>query len=666
MYMGVDYYPEHTPRALWAEDIRLMQELRVNVVRMAEFGWSLMEPEEGQFDWSLFDDAIAMLHAAGIAVILGTPTATPPAWLIEKHPEILPVDPNGVRISFGGRRHYCFSAPIYRAHSARITRAMIERYGAHEAIIGWQTDNEYGHEGSDKCYCDQCRTAFHSWLQARYGTLDAVNEAWGTVFWSQTYTRWEQIPVPRKVLTAHNPGLLLDYHRFCSDQIVSFNRIQTEIIRAGAPGRFVTHNFVYLEQALDQRKVARDLDVIAFDNYPVWGGLPEPIPPAAIALNHDLCRGTKHQRYWVMEELAGAQGWDMIGYLPRPGHIKLWTYQAIAHGAEAIVYFRWRAAHFGTEEFCHGILDHDGKPKRKFHEVQQVAEELALIGDAWNAADLSTPVAIYYDPENAWAWQIQRQSSAFDYKKELVTTYNGFYRWHPLIDVVGPEEALNRYQVVIVPIYFLTHPTFTATLHEYVEQGGTVVLTYRSGVKEPSNAVVTTTLPGALADLAGVEIDEYESLQVGQHNRVVFTEQMAIPAASASVWCDILRPTTAEALAHYDDAFYKGAAAVTRNRYGKGTVYYVGTSLPVETWEAFGRHVLEAAGVPSTNLPRNVEGVRRLGDEEEFYVLLHHGEGQAEVRLEGSWQRADRTPVTSGLVELGPYETVVLRRPRTI
>jgi len=641
MYLGVDYYPEHWHRAGWKEDMRLMKELGVNVVRMAEFGWSLMEPEEGRYEFALYDESMAELAAAGIDVILGTPTATPPAWLIEKHPEILPVDVNGVRISFGGRRHYCFSSPVYRDYARKITTAMAEHFGQHPAVIGWQTDNEYGHEGSDKCYCDVCRSAFQEWLREKYGTLDGLNEAWGTVFWSQTYTRWEQIPVPRKVLTMHNPGLLLDYNRFCSDQIVRFNALQTEILREKAPGRFLTHNYVYHEQALDHRKLGRDLDVAAYDNYPVWGGLPEPITPARIALFHDICRGTKHRRYWVLEELAGAQGWNVIGYLPRPGHIKLWTYQAIAHGAEAIVYFRWRAAHFGTEEFCHGILDHDGKPKRKYREVKEVFDELHKIGDAWNRASLDTPVAFFYDVENAWAWQIQPQSSAFDYKREIGTTYHGFYRWQPLIDVIGPDDDLSRYKVVVVPIGFLTSPSLNAKLYAYAAEGGTVVLTYRSGVKNPDNSVVARTLPGELADLAGVEIDEYESLQTGQSQGISFTADgwSELLSAEAEVWCDILEPTTADVLAVYDSSFYRGKAAVTRNAYGQGTVYYVGTSLDERTWEEIGRRVLEQAGVDVLNMPDGVEAVVRRGEGVEFLVLLNHSDRDVELTLPEGWEQ---------------------------
>lgn len=388
MYLGVDYYPEQTPRALWEEDFRLMKELGVNVVRLAEFAWSMMEPEEGVYDFSFWDDVIERLSAEGFDIVLGTPTATPPAWLCTKYPEILPVDENGVMISFGARRHYTVHSETYQRLSVKITEEMAKRYGQHPRVIGWQTDNEYGHEKSDRSYGDVDRAAFQRWLENRYGTLDALNEAWGTVFWSQTYTAWEQIPVPRKVYQEHNPSLLVDFDRFCADGYTYYNKLQVDVLRRYIPEDvFITHNLVYSDMAVNQQQMAQDLDYVAFDNYPVWGGLPEPNRFEKMASDHDLCRSSKQGKgFWVMEQLSGAQGWSKIGYLPRPGHIRLWTYQAVARGAEAIVYFRFRAAHFGTEEFCHGIIDHDGKPKRKFEEVKQIMTELNTYGDEINAS----------------------------------------------------------------------------------------------------------------------------------------------------------------------------------------------------------------------------------------------------------------------------------------
>ncbi|MGD6816466.1 beta-galactosidase [Metabacillus sp. 113a] len=638
MYIGVDYYPEQWPESRWPEDVRLMKELGVNVVRLAEFGWQLMEPEEGRYDFSLYDRAIKLLTDHGIKIVLGTPTATPPAWLIHKHPEILPVDENGVQISFGARRHYTVNSPVFHEFTLKIVTEMAKHFGPHPDVIGWQTDNEYGHEKSDRSYGEADRHAFQTWLKEKYGTLGELNREWGTVFWSQTYTDWSQIPVPRKVYQEHNPSLLLDFDRFCADAYTRYNRLQTECLRAHIrSGQFITHNFVYTDQAINQWDMAEDLDYVAYDNYPVWGGLAEPISPAAIAHQHDLCRGTKNGKgYWVMEELSGAQGWSKIGYLPRPGHIKLWTYQAISRGAEAIVYFRWRAAQFGTEEFCHGILDHDGLPKRKYYEVKEVIDSLKKHGDDWIASRIEAQAAVYYDPENAWAWNIQPQSSAFSHRRELLRHYTPAHNLNVATDAVNSRSSLEGYKAVFVPIYFLEDPVFTEKLKQYAENGGTVVFSYRSGVKKPNNFVTGKTLPGELSDMTGIRINEYESLQTGQGNKVKGSAgPLEGMESSATVWCDLIDPVSAEVLAVYEDCFYEGTAAVTRNHFGKGTVYYIGTALEDSMLTALYKDIFRHAGTETIETAEGVEVVRRGSF---LSVMNHSAEAGAEITLpEGQW-----------------------------
>ncbi|MCQ4091464.1 beta-galactosidase [Exiguobacterium sp. LL15] len=662
MYLGVDYYPEQTPRALWEEDFRLMKELGVNVVRLAEFAWSMMEPEEGVYDFSFWDDVIERLSAEGFDIVLGTPTATPPAWLCTKYPEILPVDENGVTISFGARRHYTVHSETYQRLSVKITEEMAKRYGQHPRVIGWQTDNEYGHEKSDRSYGDVDRAAFQRWLENRYGTLDALNEAWGTVFWSQTYTAWEQIPVPRKVYQEHNPSLLVDFDRFCADGYTYYNKLQVDVLRRYIPENvFITHNLVYSDMAVNQQQMAQDLDYVAFDNYPVWGGLPEPNRFEKMASDHDLCRSSKQGKgFWVMEQLSGAQGWSKIGYLPRPGHIRLWTYQAVARGAEAIVYFRFRAAHFGTEEFCHGIIDHDGKPKRKFEEVKQIMTELNTYGDEINASRYDAKVGVYFDQENVWAWTHQPHSDAFDFRTEFVRFYGGAVRQQVATDIVFPGDDLSSYKLIIVPLYFLTNPTFDDALIAYMEQGGHVIFTYRTGVKDARNHVVPTTLPGKFAPYAGIEIDEYESLQSVQQHQVAGIGEMAGQSSTARLWCDLITPTTAETLAVYKDTFYEGVAAVTRNAY-KGMITYIGSSIDDAMIDTIYRQAFTEAGIEMIEAPDQVEIVRRHGEKRDFLFLMNHDTKEArDVNLDGTYKVLTDEETYRGTVRLAPLETLIL------
>lgn len=662
MYLGVDYYPEQTPRELWEEDFRLMKELGVNVVRLAEFAWTMMEPEEGVYDFRFWDDIIERLSAADFDIVLGTPTATPPAWMCHKYPEILPADENGVTISFGARRHYTVHSETYQRFSVAITTEMAKRYGKHPRVIGWQTDNEYGHEKSDRSYSDVDRAAFQIWLKNRYGTLDALNETWGTVFWSQTYTAWEQIPVPRKVYQEHNPSLLVDFDRFCADGYNHYNKLQVDALREHIhPDAFITHNLVYSDMAVNQQQMAQDLDYVAFDNYPVWGGLPEPNRFEKMASDHDLCRSSKQGKgFWVMEQLSGAQGWSKIGYLPRPGHIRLWTYQAVARGAEAIVYFRFRAALFGTEEFCHGIIDHDGKPKRKFNEVKQIMTELNTFGDEINASSYQAEVGVYFDQENVWAWTHQPHSDAFDFRTEFVRFYGGAVRRQAATDIVFPGDRLDQYKLLIVPLYFLTNPTFDQALIDYMEQGGHVIFTYRTGVKDPHNNVIPLTLPGKFAPYAGIEIDEYESLQAVQENRVEGIGAFAGQASPARLWCDLITPTTAEPLAVYRDTFYDGVAAVTRNVY-KGTITYIGASIDDAMIDTIYRQAFLDADVQTFEAPDQVEVVRRHGETRDFLFLMNHDTtASREVVLDAAYKEVNTNETYSGTVTLAPLETLIL------
>lgn len=669
MYIGVDYYPEQWPEERWEKDISMMKELGINVVRLAEFGWALMEPEEGVFDFSLFDRIMELLHKNDIKVVLGTPTATPPAWLIETYPEVLPFDENGSVIGFGARRHYTVNSPKYQELTEIIVEKMASHFAPHPSVIGWQTDNEYGHERSDRSYGEADQHAFQAWLQKKYSSLEELNERWGTVFWSQTYSKWSQIPVPRKVYQEHNPSLLLDFDRFCADAYTSYNKLQVDVLRRIIPAeQFVTHNFVYSGLAQDQKKMAEDLDFISFDNYPVWGGLAAPLSPAAIARQHDLCRGTKNGKgYWVMEELSGAQGWSQIGYLPRPGHIKLWTYQAISRGAEAIVYFRWRAARFGTEQFCHGVLDHDGVPRRKYEEIKDVIDSVKKISDDWIEADLKADIAFYHDPENDWAWQIQPQSDQFNYINEFLRFYEPAHELNAAANIIRDDEDLSKYKVVIVPAYFLTKQSFNEKLKQYTADGGTVILTYRTGVKDKDNVVTDKTLPGELADLAGIEIHEYESLRESNSSQLKGTAGCLKNFTSeVKVWCDYIEPVSAEILATYDDAWFAGKAAITRNEYGKGEVYYVGCAPEPGLLKELYRAIFKKTGTDIMESPDQVELVLRETSSHTYLSVLNHDvKNKQSVELpEGKWLDPAAEETHKKFLTLPPLASMVLVQPK--
>ncbi len=331
MDIGVDYYPEHWDRADWEPHAKLMQEAGFTLVRLAEFAWHKMEPKEGQYEFGWLDDAIAVLRKRNIRVILGTPTASPPPWLVTKYPDTLAVNQDGVRTEAGGRQHTCFSSPKYRDLSRRVVSMMAQHFTEHPAVIGWQTDNEIG---GPRCWCEQCAKAFREWLKVRYGTTDKLNEAWGTVFWGQAYNDWNEIPLPRNKHASHGPSILLDHHRFHSDQVLSYHQMQVDLLRKQCPRHFITHNCMGFYNVVDYSALAKSLDRIAWDNYPgnAWGsGIAQGAPA-------DYMRSLKHQPFMVMEQRSGLTGWlEMFQSGDRPGQLRLWSYQSVAHGADAVV-----------------------------------------------------------------------------------------------------------------------------------------------------------------------------------------------------------------------------------------------------------------------------------------------------------------------------------------
>ncbi len=639
MRFGVDYYPEQWPKSRWDQDIRLMREAGVNTVRLGEFAWSIFEPEEGRFEFGLFDEVIEKLAGAGIAVILGTPTATPPAWLVAKDPTVLLVRQDGRRVSFGGRREYCFSHQGYREHSLLVVRALADHYGHDPRIIGWQIDNELGHEGSDQCFCEICRGEFANWLKRKYGTLDALNEALGAVFWNQTYSAWDQIPLPWPTIGQHNPLLRLEHRRFAASQVTSFLKMQVEVLRQRTSGQFVTHNFIQPGPAIDQPAMARELDIVGFDNYPVWGESSEAPEAWQPALALDFARGFANRPFWIIEQLIGAQGWDVLGYLPRPGQARLWAAQALGHGAEALIFFRWRSAVFGTEEFCHGVLNHDASPGRRYEEFKAIGklvkefEQLAVPGSA------GTPeagrVAFGWWPDNLWAWQIQPQSRSFSFQKEFGRFYQAFFALGAEIDLLPDDRLWQGRKLVVSPVPMLMRQEQKEALRSFVERGGVVVAGFRVGVKDESNRVVESALPGGLEDVFGVKVDDYEALDARQTVNLHLANG---DVGAGSVWCDYLLPTTAEILAAYAGGARPGLGAVTINRFGKGLAYYVGTALDEKTFSFIAKEAMIRAGLEPFVLPPGVE-VRRLALASRsglpVYMVMNHKPDEVAVNVPG-------------------------------
>ena len=521
MKLGCCYFPEHWPEECWADDARRMRDMGLSLVRIGEFTWSRIEPEPGQFDWGWLDRAIATLRAGGLEVMLCTPTATPPKWLVDRMPDMVAIDANGRPRGFGSRRHYCFSHTGYRAQSRRITKAIAERYGQNPAITAWQTDNEYGCHDTVLSFSDAAAERFRLWLEARYGDAKALNQAWGSVFWSMEYRSFAEVDPPHLTVTEANPAHWLDYRRFASDEVASFNLEQVEILREYSPGRDITHNFMGFFTEFDHHAVGRDLDIATWDSYPLgfleqfWFSEDEKRDymrqghPDIAAFHHDLYRGCSKGRWGVIEQQPGPVNWARFNPAPLPGMVALWTLEAMAHGAEFTSYFRWRQAPFAQEQMHAGLLRPDGADAEGAEEARHAAQMIARIGPQ---AIAKSPVALVFSYEAAWLCSIQPQGKSFRYLELVYEFYSALRRRGIDVDICAPDADLTNYEAVFVP----SLPIFP---DGFAEKLGAldcpVVIGPRSASKTACFNIPETLTAKALHDLIPIRITRVESLRDG-------------------------------------------------------------------------------------------------------------------------------------------------------
>ena len=632
MFLGVDYYPEQWDPSLLEEDLDNIRELGCNAIRIAEFGWHLMEKTEGRFDFSFFDHVIERAKARGLSIVMGTPTATIPAWLAKKHPDILSAFEDGSKRSFGGRHVYCFNSPEMYRYSERIIRAMAEHYQDEKAIAAWQVDNELGHEDSDICWCPRCRDAFRAYLRQKFhGDIQAINAAYGTAFWSQEYNDFDEIPLPARTITTHNPALRLDWERFRSESVVKFAAFQADLLREIIPGATVIHDFPGggLGKHVDYAAVSRHLDIAAYNNYPVWGGQREPLAPHEIAFGLDYIRGLKRENFWITEAIMGAQGHDVTGFSPRPGQAKMWAWQSMARGCESLFFFRYRGATKGAEQFCYGILDADNRKRRKFREVQSLFREVRDCA-AQLAAPIPAEAAIVYDYDSLAAFRIQRQSVLLDCEAEMKKYHRFFYDRNVPVDVIPADSDFTGYKLLILPQMIVAKPALQERLKAFVENGGTAVLTYRDFVKDSdNNLVLGKQLPLDFDAFAGVAVAETESLQEGQEFPLVGEGACAGLRGRGGIFRDMLETADAEVLLRYGDAFYQEFAAATRKRQKEGWVYYLGCGLEEPLLERLLEQAAAGQRIPLEPSAPGVEVVRRGSGEDAIRVVINHNPHEA-------------------------------------
>ena len=594
--LGVCYYPEHWNKSLWPEDLDRMLEAGLKTVRIAEFAWSLIEPREGEYTYEFFDEFLALAQEKGMQVIFCTPTATPPAWLTEKYPETLNRDMEGHPIYHGARRHYNYNSPVYRELCANIVEKSASHYAPHPAVVGWQLDNEFNCE-NNRFYSESDTLVFRSFLQAKYGSLDALNSAWGTVFWNQTYTEWEEIHLPRKTNSGSvNPHLMLDYFRFISDSVCGFANMQAEIIRKYLkPGDFITTNGMFPN--IDYQRLGREsLDVLMHDSYPNFAYCLDGFRADDRMKDRGSSRGLAEIRavspvFGIMEQQSGANGWNvsMEAPNPRPGQMTLWTMQSIAHGADYVSYFRWRTCTFGTEMYWHGILDYSGRENGRLREVKEISGKISrlqeLAGSLYKAE-----VGILKDYDNIWDAQTDKwharveaasQDALFTALQESHTPFDYVY-----LENHAAPESLRQYKLLFYPHACILTKERTELLEQYVAAGGKLILGCRTGYKDVYGRCVMDRLPGPASGLSGTDIAEYSFIAPDEGKITADWDGSALEAA---VFNDMLSPAgeNAQVLARYASGRYEGSPALIRNSFGSGEIYYFGGAFTPGTVKVF-------------------------------------------------------------------------------
>lgn len=666
---GGDYNPDQwldRPDIL-EKDIQLMKESHVNCVSVGIFAWAHLEPEEGvyQFDW--LEQIIDNLYQNGIYTVLATPSGAKPVWMSEKYPEIRRVNSSLHRELSGERHNHCYTSPIYREKVRQINTRLAERFSRHPGVILWHISNEYGGE----CYCPLCQEAFREWLKEKYGTLEALNHAWWAHFWSHTYTDWSQIhaPVPSGEMSVH--GLIVDWKRFVTARTVDFMREEIKAVKAVNPEIPVTANLMSFYDGLDYFKFGPALDVVSWDSYPLWHNEDTVKEAARVACCHDLMRSVKHQPFLLMESTPSMTNWQPVSKLKRPGMHELSSLQAVAHGSQSVQYFQWRKSRGSFEKFHGAVVDHyGGSDTRVFREVTRVGERLEALEKAVLPTRVQPEVAIVYDWENRWAVEDAKgpRNGGLHYVETVQAHHRAFWKNGVPVDFVDMDGDLSGYKVVVTPMLYMYRNGFAKKLRNFVEQGGTLVSTYWSGIVDDTDLCFLGGWPGdGMMDVFGIWNEEIDALYDGETNTMEVREPVDGLRGSYSLreLCEIIHLRGAKALAAYGQDFYAGSPVLTENQFGKGTAYYIAARAEDGFQEDFYRMLVKKLGIRralDTVLPEGVTASLRRGEQDVVFVQNFTPAPQT-VRLPHAMTDVEKGETLSGDITLAPWEIRTLLEP---
>jgi len=661
MLHGGDYNPDqwlHAPEVL-DEDMRLMKLTRCNAMSIGIFSWMSLEPREGEFEFEWLDQTMDRLAENGAYAVLATPSGSKPPWMSEAYPEVCRVNAQGLREPHSGRHNHCRTSPVYREKCRIINTRLAERYKDHPALLVWHASNEYN---GGSCHCSLCYDAFRQWLKVRYhNDIDELNRAWWTTFWSHKYTDWDQIrPVDRSI-----HGLMLDWQRFNTDQTIDFFKAEIAPLKKNTPDIPVTANFMGFSPTLDYWKFAQEVDVVSWDSYPSYHDRPKDwLAAVSTSLTHDMNRSFKQKPFMLMECSPGVQNWKPVNKLKRPGIQKLEGLQAIAHGSDTVQYFQWRKGRGGTEKFHGAVVDHyPSENTRVFREVADLGQTLTALDDI---VGTTTPaeVALLYDWQNGWAISQTSgpRNEKKDYQPTCVAHYRPFWSAGVSCDVVNEESDFSRYKLLVAPMLYMIRHGLAERIISFVENGGTFVTTYLSGITDENDLCFQNGFPGPLRELTGIWAEEIDALYDGEKVGVV-----AEPGINsgingtyeAGILCDVIHAESAEVLATYGSEFYKGTPAVTVNRFGRGKAYYIASRNDARFHSDFYGQLIRHLGLRKalgTDLPDGVTAQIRTDGKRDFIFLLGFNRRQVTIELEeNSYEDFLTKETVSGTIELPAY-----------
>ena len=659
---GGDYNPEQwldQPEIL-EKDLDYLKKAHINTVTLGMFSWSALEPEEGEYHLEWMEKIVNKLYESGISTILGTPSGARPKWMADKYPEVLRVNENRVKNLFGGRHNHCYTSPIYRKKIKEMNTKLAACFGQNPAVILLHISNEYGGE----CHCRLCQEAFRNWLKDKYTTIENLNKAWWTTFWSHTYQSFEQIESPSSIGETALHGLNLDWKRFVTAQTADFILHEIHALREAGAEQPTTVNLMYDYTGLNYDKLAECVDIISWDTYPVWHKKEDILIARDNGLQHDYMRSLKHQPFLLMESCPSSTNWQGVSKLKRPGLLSAASFQALAHGSDSVLYFQIRQSRGASEKFHGAVIDHTGRDDtRVFQEVKQLGDGLSklseIVGSKVNAS-----VAVIYDVENRWAMEDSQgpRNKGMFYHEAVMKSYQALRRQGLDVDVISEQQDISSYQLVIAPMLYLFREGIEEKIQRFVESGGHFVMTYWSGIVNSTDLCYLGGTPHGLQEVFGLERTETDGLYDGEVNRLIPSEDSGLSREYECMnLCDLLKVDTAEPLLYYGREFYRGTPAVTMNKYMDGKAYYVGADAEQQFYDEFYQIITNKIGIKSLvegEIPEDIEVTSRCTEKFRYYFIQNYKNEAVDIsclNLPGEIIYGDRKE------ELAEYGTLIVR-----